>query len=68
MLLLYVREALNALGGRRLQVFLATFGVAVGVASMVFLVAMTLGGFFMELNRSVDELARLVDASRADVR
>lgn len=39
-----------------------------GLGVLVFLGAMTLGGFFMELNRSVDELARLVDASIADVR
>jgi putative ABC transport system permease protein len=54
MLLLYVREALNALGGRRLQVFLATFGVAVGVASMVFLVAIVAG-----VHRLVLEQARM---------
>jgi putative ABC transport system permease protein len=50
----YVREALNALGGRRLQVFLATFGVAVGVASMVFLVAIVAG-----VHRLVLEQARM---------
>lgn len=50
----YVREALHALGGRRLQVFLATFGVAVGVASMVFLVAIVAG-----VHRLVLEQARM---------
>lgn len=50
----YVREAFNALGGRRLQVFLATFGVAVGVASMVFLVAIVAG-----VHRLVLEQARM---------
>ena len=50
----YVREAFNALGGRRLQVFLATFGMAMGVASMVFLVAIVAG-----VHRLVLEQARM---------
>ena len=39
-----------------------------GLGVLVFLAAMTLGGFFSDLNRSIDELAELVDASIADVR
>jgi hypothetical protein len=29
---------------------------------------MTLGGFFMEVKRSIDDLSRVVDASVVDVR
>lgn len=41
--MLSVREAFQALSGNKLQVFLATVGVAVGVGSMVFLVAIVAG-------------------------
>lgn len=51
--MLSVREALQALTVNRLQVLLATFGVAVGVAAMVFLVALVSGAhrFVLEQTR-----------------
>jgi putative ABC transport system permease protein len=58
----YLREALDALGARRLQLFLATFGVGVGVASMVFLVAVVSG-----VHRMVEEEFRLRGAGLLEV-
>lgn len=58
----YLREALAALGGRRLQLFLATFGVGVGVASMVFLVAVVSG-----IHRMVQEQFRMRGAGLLEV-
>jgi uncharacterized membrane protein len=39
----------------------------VGLGVLVFLTAMTLVGFAMEVHRSFDELTGLVDVSRADL-
>jgi putative ABC transport system permease protein len=58
----YLREALAALAARRLQLFLATFGVGVGVASMVFLVAIVSG-----VHRMVQEQFRLRGAGLLEV-
>ena len=58
----YLREALSALGARRLQLFLATFGVGVGVASMVFLVAVVSG-----VHRMVQEQFRMRGAGLLEV-
>ena len=58
----YLREALSALGARRLQLFLATFGVGVGVASMVFLVAVVSG-----VHRMVQEEFRMRGAGLLEV-
>jgi putative ABC transport system permease protein len=58
----YLREALDALAARRLQLFLATFGVGVGVASMVFLVAVVSG-----VHRMVQEQFRLRGAGLLEV-
>ncbi len=58
----YLREALEALGARRLQLFLATFGVGVGVASMVFLVAVVSG-----VHRMVQEQFRMRGAGLLEV-
>lgn len=58
----YLREALDALAARRLQLFLATFGVGVGVASMVFLVAVVSG-----VHRMVQEEFRLRGAGLLEV-
>jgi putative ABC transport system permease protein len=58
----YLREALAALGARRLQLFLATFGVGVGVASMVFLVAVVSG-----IHRMVQEEFRMRGAGLLEV-
>jgi putative ABC transport system permease protein len=60
--MLYVREALQALFARRLQVFLATFGVAVGVGSMVFLVSIVTG-----VHRMVLEQARMRGAGLVSI-
>ena len=58
----YLREALDALAARRLQLFLATFGVGVGVASMVFLVAVVSG-----VHRRVQEEFRMRGAGLLEV-
>jgi putative ABC transport system permease protein len=58
----YLREALDALAARRLQLFLATFGVGVGVASMVFLVAVVSG-----VHRMVQEEFRMRGAGLLEV-
>jgi len=58
----YLREAFAALGARRLQLFLATFGVGVGVASMVFLVAVVSG-----VHRMVQEEFRMRGAGLLEV-
>lgn len=50
--MLYVREAFQALVARRLQVFLATFGVAVGVGSMVTLVSVVAGVHIMVMQQA----------------
>ena len=39
-----------------------------GLGVLAFLTAMTLGGFFMEVKRSIDDLSQVVDASVAEVR
>jgi hypothetical protein len=54
--------ARSATGGWLDPLMIGSLGV------LVFLAVMTLGDFFSELNRSIDELAELVDASIADVR
>jgi putative ABC transport system permease protein len=59
----YLREAFNALGARRLQLFLATFGVGVGVASMVFLVAVVSGVHRMVLEETRTRGAGLLEVS-----
>lgn len=58
----YFREAFDALGARRLQLVLATFGVGVGVASMVFLVAVVSG-----IHRMVLEETRMRGAGLLEV-
>jgi putative ABC transport system permease protein len=59
----YFREAVGALAGRRLQLFLATFGVGVGVASMVFLVAVVSGVHRMVLEEFRMRGAGLLEVS-----